>query len=185
MRIFRPASKLTSILLLLVSLIFAYYYNKYDYITLIISILLPLAYAILALPKQEPFFYVYLAYFISLVDDAPVYFDSVFTWPEVTGGNQHYFLEVTFHLLTLLFMLLALGKFVKPSKLFSARMATPILLIAIAFLLSYAQSLPIHGLKSLVQGDWYLLDVLEHAASVMFLAFSFYIAKKKELIAQG
>ncbi len=165
---------------MLVSLIFAYYYSKYDEITLSISILLPFAYAILALPKKEPFFYAYLAYFISLVDDAPVYFDSVFTWPEVTGGNQHYILEVTFHLLTLLFMLLALSKFVKPSKLFSTRMAMPILLISIAFLLSYAQNLPIDVLKSLIQGDWYLLDILEHALSVMFFAASFYIAKQKK-----
>jgi len=98
MRIFRFASQSFAIFLLLASLLFAHYYGKYDAIMLFATMLLPITYAILALSKQGPFFYAYIAYLFSLTDDAPVYLDSVFTWPEVTGGSQHYVLEVVFHL---------------------------------------------------------------------------------------
>src|SRR5271156_724619 len=66
-------------------------------------------------PKGSLFFFAFMAYFWSLIDDGPVDFDSVLTWPKVTGGPQHIFLEILLHALTLGFLFLALREALKGS----------------------------------------------------------------------
>ncbi|MEM3638191.1 MAG: hypothetical protein QXX17_07470 [Conexivisphaerales archaeon] len=169
----------TGTVLLSTALLFSYYYAVYNAATLLISIILPVCYAIslLAFGRIKIFAYAYLAYFFSLVDDAPVYFDSVLTWPEVTGGMQHIGLELILHILTLGFMLIALREAIKPISLLERRMILPNLLILIAFLLSYAQNIPLQPISSMVRGQWYLLDMLEHVISLFFFVSSIYVAK--------
>lgn len=139
----------------------------------------------------------FMAYIWSLTEDSPVYLDSVFTWPEVTSGFQHFALEAIFHFLTLLFIILAIRQALKPMhKLansdksadapgvrINGRRNWTILLILvlglIAFVLSYAQNLPVPWFEGISGSRWYLLDLLEHLASILFLYSAIRIASTR------
>lgn len=131
----------------------------------------------------------FMAYIWAVTDDAPVYLDSIFTWPEVTSGFQHFFLEVLFHLLTLFFISLTVGeafrqrkkrildeesfKSVSHDSSMPARSKSNVMLIMIfaliAFVTSYAQNLPISSLESISGFVWYRLDIVEHIISIALL----------------
>ncbi len=111
-------------------------------------------------------FFAFMAYFWSLIDDGPVDFDSVLTWPEVTSGFQHTFLEILLHALTLAFFYLAATEALKGTQL-TGRGATKILLLILgSFWASYAQNTPAGWVEALTVSNWYLLDAVEHLVSV-------------------
>jgi hypothetical protein len=124
----------------------------------------------------------FLAYIWALTDDAPVYFDSVFTWPEVTSGFQHFFLEILLHVLTFVFMasavVVAWGKGRRVGVSRYRKIFASMILAVVAFILAYAQNLPFHAMELLVKKSWFELDVIEHIASVAFLFFAIRIAEE-------
>ena len=138
--------------------------------------------------KMRIVWFAFMAYIWAVTEDAPVYLDSIFTWPEVTSGLQHLFLEVLLHLLTLFFISLTVREafrlrekrirheeslvtsndsiFTRISK---ANVLLIVILALLAFVLSYAQNLPISSLKSITGPAWYRLDIAEHIISVLLL----------------
>ena len=111
-------------------------------------------------------FFAFMAYFWSLIDDAPVNFDSIFTWPEVTSGLPHTFLEIVLHALTLAFFYLAVRAALKGASLSRREKAKVLVLILASFWASYAQNTPLGWVQAVAVNNWYLLDAVEHVISV-------------------
>ena len=134
--------------------------------------------------KRRILFFAFLAYIWAIVEDAPVYLDSVFTWPQVTSGLQHAFLEILFHLLTLGFMLLAIREALKGSVPSQTKLFKVFVLTMIAFILSYGQNIPLDPIQDLVRRSWIQMDVVEHLVSIVFFYLAIKEASKKEVLAE-
>jgi hypothetical protein len=111
----RLASATATIVVLVATEVYVGYNQIFDYTTFLIGVAIPLAVGCILFSRRSDRFLLlaFLGYFWSVVDDAPVYFDSVFTWPEVTRFHPilpHYTLEVIFHLATFGFMYLSVRK---------------------------------------------------------------------------
>ena len=157
-------------------LAYVYLNQAFDLGTLVIGVIIPSVFGsiLLVSTRHRVLFFVFLAYFLTLVDDAPVHFDSVLTWPEVTRYQPVIPYLVDFILLGSVFLLLilALRETAKGGSMTPWRKVADMLLVVLAFGLSYLQdfeSEPIHGI---VVNHWYELDLVEHIASgaVLYLA---------------
>lgn len=171
-RLRRSASAAATIVVLVATEIYVGYNQTFDYSTLLIGVVVPLASGFILLSRKSDRFLLlaYLGYFWSVVDDAPVNFDSVFTWPEVTRFHPvlpHYTLEVVFHVATFGFMYLSVREVLGGGIKLGRRALRIYLLLALAFLLSYAQNIPLSAVQSMVESSWYQLDVFEHLGSVV------------------
>ncbi len=185
------ASGAAAIAVLAATEVYVGYSQIFDYSTLLIGVALPLAFGYILFRRREDrlLLFAFLGYFWSIVDDAPVYFDSVFTWPQVTRFHPilpHYTLEVIFHLATLGFMYLSVREVSRGGIRLGMRALRIYLLLALAFLLAYAQNIPLDAVQSIVESSWYQLDVLEHLGSVVVFglalidAWSFRASRKTE-----
>lgn len=171
MNLHRLASAAAAIAVLVAAEVYVGYNQTFDYTTFMIGVAIPLASAYVLLHRRSDRFllFAFLGYFWSVVDDAPVYFDSVFTWPEVTRFHPilpHYTLEVILHLATLGFMYLSLCEISASRIKLSRRTLRIYSLLGLAFLLSYAQNIPLDAVQSIVGSSWYRLDIFEHLGSV-------------------
>ncbi|MGI0092236.1 MAG: hypothetical protein ACREBS_11065 [Nitrososphaerales archaeon] len=149
-----------------------------------------LATAIFLGGKRKILWFAFMAYVWAVTEDAPVYLDSLFTWPEVTSGFQHLFLEVVFHILTLFFMTLTIREAFKLRRYRRSTAAVAqveillyktaqqrtklnffliLSLTFISFVASYAQNLPLDSFRTISGTRWYLLDIFEHVVSITFL----------------
>jgi len=153
-----------------------YYVNLnpvYDLGTLLIGVVLPLAFGstLLLAGRQRALFFVFFAYFWSLVDDAPVNFDSVLTWPEVTRYQPivPHFMDYVLLGLVLSSLYLAVREFLKGRRTTPTEKAELGLLTLVAFGLSYIQDIEVDAVRSLVNSSWYQLDFVEHIASAAVL----------------
>ena len=120
-----------------------------------------------------------------MIDDAPVYFDSVITWPEVTRFHPflpRLFMNIVLHALTLLFMFLGIRDTWTATtrsnsigrEVWSKRV---VLLLIIAFILAYAQNIPIPIVQDAVQSSWYQFDLAEKLTSIAFYCLALREAK--------
>ena len=166
-----------------------YYVNlnpTYDLGTLLIGVVLPLAFgtSLLLGGRQRALFFVFLAYFWSLVDDAPVNFDSVLTWPEVTRYQPIVPHLVDYVLLGLVLssLYLAVRETLKGRRTTLTEKAELGLLILVAFGLSYIQDIEVEAVKSVVNSYWYQLDLVEHIASAAILCLVLKLALDKPLM---
>jgi hypothetical protein len=118
-------------------------------------------------------FFAFMGYFWSLIDDGPVNFDSVSTWPEVTSGFQHILLEVILHVLTASFFYLSVREALKGEKIASLRKTFQVFLLTLAALwAAYFQNTPLEIVQVVARNGWYPLDFLEHAVSVALFYFA-------------
>ena len=144
----------------------------------LLAVILPTILAsVLFIPRRRwILFYAFLALIFPVTEDAPVYLDSVFTWPEVTSGFQHIFLELLFHGLTILFMYLALRE---ATRFRTGRLDLPkiFILTSLAFVASYAQNIPLEFIHSIVIHSWYTFDLIEHILSILLLYLAVRVAK--------
>jgi hypothetical protein len=128
------------------------------------------------LPEAEDgrlVFFAFIGYFWSLVDDAPVSFDSVYTWPAVTSGFQHILTEVLLHILTAVFFYLAIREAAKGRSIASPRKVRQVILLTLgAFWASYFQNTPLEAVQLVARNAWYPLDIVEHVVSVALLYFA-------------
>lgn len=171
-RLRRLASGTAVIAVLVATEVYVGYSQIFDYSTFLIGVVIPLAFGCILFRRREDRFllFAFLGYFWSAVDDAPVYFDSVFTWPQVTRFHPvlpHYALEVVLHLATLGFMYLSVREVSGGGIKLGMRALRIYLLLAFAFLLAYAQNIPLDAVQSIVESSWYQLDVFEHLGSVV------------------
>jgi hypothetical protein len=147
----------------------------YDLSTLLIGVVLPVVFgsALLLAGRQRVLFFVFLAFFWSLVDDAPVHFDSVLTWPEVTRYQPvvPYFEDYVLLCVVLLSFCLAVRESLKKRRTTPREKVLFAFLTSVAFGLSYIQDIEVGAIQSIVTNYWYQLDFFEHIASaaVLFL----------------
>jgi len=156
------------------SLLYAYVAYVFDTTTLLVSVALPLVFgsAILAFRKQRILLFSFLAIFWSLIDDAPVFFDSVFTWPEVTRFHPflpRLFMNVVLHSLSLIFLYLAVRKSMKGTTIARSKAFKVATLAFVSFVLMYAQNIPLTIVQNIVENSWYQFDVAEKLSSIVFL----------------
>jgi len=158
---------------------YVYLFPSYDLSTFVIGAVVPFAVSVLlALAAgNRILLYTFLAYFWALVDDGPVFLDSVLTWPEVTRfhpASPHVFLEVLYHLLTAAFLVLAVREAAKGAPKRAPQVVIVSFLTLSAFVLAYAQNIPLNVIQATVEDEWYQLDIFEHilSAFLLFLAIT-------------
>ncbi len=134
------------------------------------------------LDKKKIIAFASLAFFWSLIDDAPVNFDSVYTWPEVTNGLHHDIMEIVLHALTLFFLYLTIHEALKGTNPSETRVVKAYFLTFVAFILSYTQNIPLDMIQDIVTKYWYQLDVVEHILAAIFLYAAIRIASRKEVL---
>jgi len=156
-------------------LYYVYLNPAYDLGTLMIGVVLPMVFgsSLLLAGRQRVLFFVFSAYFWSLVDDAPVHFDSILTWPEVTRYQPFvpYFMDYVLLVVVLSFFCLAVRESLKGKRTTGKEIALFSLLTLVVFGLSYIQDIQVGPVNELVARYWYTLDLSEHVASaaVLFL----------------
>ena len=162
-------------LIVAASLWYAYVTYVFDTTTFLVSVALPLALgsAILSVRKRWILLFAFLAYFFAVIDDAPVYFDSVLTWPEVTRFHPflpRLFMNIVLHSLTLIFLYLTVRETMKRRPTAKREKVLKIGILAfIAFVLAYAQNIPLTIVQNVVENSWYPFDIAEKLLSIAFL----------------
>ena len=164
---------------------YAYVVYTFDLTTLIISVILPLCLGsfFLALTGERILVYAFLAYIWAVVDDMPVFFDSVLTWPEVTRFHPflpRLFMNIVIHGLTIGFLYLAIREALKGRTTKGIRMYSVALLVLVAFVLAYAQNLPLNIIQNLVENSWYPFDLAEKLASLAVFGIAVYLSKTSQ-----
>ena len=182
---------LATALVVIGGLSYAYVVYEYNLQTLVLSVVLPLVLgtAILSVRRKKVLVFAYLAYIWAIVDDAPVYFDSVLTWPEVTRFHPflpRLIMNIVIHVLTLFFMYAAVssagrrGKDNRSEPLL--RNFRVVILTLVAFVLAYAQNIPINIIQSAVDHSWYSFDVVSKLLSIVFLYLAIRLAGKQGIV---
>lgn len=161
---------------------YAYQVYTFDLTTLEYSVILPLCLGslVLALTRERILLYAFLAYIWAVLDDMPVFFDSVLTWPEVTRFHPflpRLFMNIVIHALTLLFMWLAIREALKGKMVDRTRLYEIVFLALIAFILAYAQNIPLGVVQNLVQNSWYPFDLAEKLLSIAFFTLAIYMSR--------
>ena len=162
------------------------YNQAFDASTLAVGVVFPLAVGVLALvlSGQRILLWAYLGVFWSVVDDGPVYFDSVFTWPEVTRFHPalpHLALEVALHVVTALFLVVFVVEARRGSSAGAGRRAAAYAAVVLAMVATYAQNIPLDAVQGVVETSWYYLDVGEHLAAVALLAAALVLLRRRLL----
>ena len=156
-------------------LYYVYLHPAYDLVTLMIGVVLPVVFGstLLLLGRQRVLFFVFLAYFWSLVDDAPVHFDSVLTWPRVTHYQPivPYFGDYVLLVVVLSSFCLAVRESLKRRTTTPKEKALFGFLTLVVFGLSYIQDIEVPLVQNIVARYWYQLDLVEHLASAAILVF--------------
>jgi len=159
---------------------YVYLNQNFDLGTLLIGVILPFTAGslILVVLRQRILLFAFIAYFWSLVDDAPVHFDSVLTWPEVTRYQPFIPYFVDFVLLAVVFasLYLAVRECTKGKILSKERKVQLAFLILVIFGLSYLQDIEIWPIHPIVADYFYELDLVEHLLSATVLGFTLKLA---------
>ena len=163
----------------LVGLLYAEVVYVFDATTLLVSVVLPLTLgsAILLVRRNRTLLFAFLALFWTVVDDRPVYFDSVLTWPEVTRFHPflpRLFMNIVIHGLTILFLYLMIRESMKGTGVRLWKAPWVIILTSVAFVLAYAQNIPLPVIQNVVEAgsnpaSWYPFDVATKLSSIFFL----------------
>lgn len=155
-----------------------------DWTDFVLAVVLPIALALafFGMGKQRILLFAFFAFIWSATDDAPVYLDSVFTWPEVTTGAQHLFLEILLHVLTIIFLYLTVREALKGTKITRQKIILVAILTALSFTFSYAQNIPLNVIKEATAHSWYQFDIVEHLLSLVFLSLAVLLAKRAKKI---
>lgn len=154
----------------------------YDATTFMVSVVLPLVLgsAILSVRKDRILMFAFLAYFWAVVDDAPVFLDSIITWPEVTRFHPflpRLFMNIVIHALTALFLYLTIRESMKGTSVSLRNTLRVVILTSVAFVLAYAQNIPLAPIQSVVETSWYPFDFTEKLASIFVLYLAIWEAK--------
>ncbi len=169
--------------IVLIGLLYAEVVYVFDLTTLLVSVVLPLTVgtAIFVVRKNRILLYAFLALFWTVIDDRPVFFDSVLTWPEVTRFHPflpRLFMNVVIHALTILFLYLVVRESLKGSRVRIRDVPTVVVAALLSFVLAYAQNIPLSVVQNLVDTSWYPFDLAEKSAAIFFLCLAVWQAKK-------
>ena len=173
---------LAASLVVVTCLLYVQVTGAYDATTFMLSVVLPLVLgsAILSVGKERILLFAFLAYFWAVIDDAPVFFDSVITWPEVTRFHPflpRLFMNIVIHALTALFLYLTIRESMKGVSVRLRNTLRIVILTSVAFVLAYAQNIPLAPIQNVVETSWYPLDFTEKLVSIFFLYLAVQEAK--------
>lgn len=164
-------------------LYYVYLNPAFDLGTLMIGVVFPFVFgsSLLLLGRKRVLFFVFSAYFWSLVDDAPVHFDSVLTWPEVTHYQPivPYFMDYVLLAVVLSSFYLAVRESLKGKRTTPKEKVLYGVLTLLVFGLSYIQDIELNPVREIVAGYWYQLDLVEHIASAMVLLLVLKMAQSR------
>jgi len=124
--------------------------------------------------------YAFLAYLWPFTDDDPVNLDSVFSYTPVNHAAGHLFLEVMFHVLTLVFLALSLREIAKTGHLAPKTRGFVLLFVLVAFGLASLDDLVVFVPFARFLREpalWYPMAVASKLVSVGF----FYLAVRQTL----
>jgi len=157
--------------------------GTYDATTFLVSVLLPLVLgsAFLLVRKERIALFAFLAYFWAVVDDGPVFFDSVLTWPEVTRFHPflpRLFMNIVIHALTVLFLYLAIRESTKGTGASLRKSPRVIILTSAAVVAAYAQNIPLTAVQNVVDASWYAFDITEKSVSIFLFCMALWLAMK-------
>jgi hypothetical protein len=174
---------LAASLVVVAGLLYAAVTGTYDATTLLVSILLPLVLgsAFLSVRKERIALFAFLAYFWAVVDDGPVFFDSVLTWPEVTRFHPflpRLFMNIVIHALTALFLYLAVRESIGGNGASLKKAPKVVILTSAAFVVAYAQNIPLTAIQNVVDASWYAFDITEKSVSIFLFCLAVWLAMK-------
>jgi hypothetical protein len=151
----------------------------YDLTTLVLCVIVPIVLGSLFMyaTKSRIMFYAFLGFIWAALDDRPIFFDSVLTWPEVTRFHPllpRLLMNIVIHGLTVVFYYLALREATRDNKVGLFRSPEPLILAAISCVAAYAQNIPIAFIQNIVQAgtnpsSWYPFDFVTKLIGVLFL----------------
>ena len=161
----------------LASQLYFAYNPSFGTMTLLFGVLLPLLVGgvLLFVTDQMAILLGFIGIFWSIVDDAPISFDSFLTWPQVTRTSPflpHLEMEILLHILTLGFLMGSIWMRLRNKNPRERAGSWPYLAALVAAILCYVQNVPLPLVQDYVVQSWYQLDAVEHALSV----FSFAVA---------
>jgi hypothetical protein len=171
---------LAASLVVVVCLVYAEWYGVFDSTMFLVGVLVPviLGSAIISIRRDRIILFVFLAYIWAVLDDAPVFLDSLLTWPQVTRFHPflpRVFMNIVIHGLTAFFMYFAIREAMK-GKNTSLRNAPLVVILAVAaFVLAYAQNIPLGVIQNAVTAAWFPFDIAEKLSSI----FLFYLAVRE------
>jgi hypothetical protein len=179
---------LATSLVVVACVIYAEVTYVYDATTLLVCIVLPLVFgsAILSLRKDRTLLFAFLALFWAVIDDRPIFFDSILTWPEVTRFHPflpRLFMNIVIHALTALFLYLTIRESMKGTSVRLSKAPLVIILASAAFVLAFAQNIPLAVIQNVVQAgsnpaSWYPFDIEAKLSSIFFLCLAVWQARK-------
>ena len=150
----------------------------YDLTTFIVSVVSPVVVGsfFIAL-RNRKMLYAYLAFIWAVLDDRPIFFDSILTWPEVTRFHPflpRLFMNIVIHGLTLVFLYLSVREASKGSNVSFWRSPRVLIPAVIFLVLAYAQNIPLSIVQDMVQAGsnpatWYPFDIATKLSSLLFL----------------
>ena len=173
--------------LVVIAAVYAEVVDVYDLTTLMVSVVLPVVLGsfFVSLTRNRIMLYAYLGLIWAVLDDRPIFFDSVLTWPEVTRFNPflpRLFMNVVIHALTVVFLYLSLREAAKGSRYGFWRSPRVLIPALFCLVLAYAQNVPLPVVQDVVQAGanpatWYPFDIVTKLLSLFFL----YVALKEAL----
>ena len=171
---------LAASLVVVACLVWAEWYGVFDSTMFLVGVVVPvvLGSAIIGVRRDRVLLFAFLAYIWAVLTDAPVFLDSLLTWPQVTRFHPflpRVFMNIVLHGLTAVFMYLAIREAMK-GKNSSLRNAPLVVILAVvAFVLAYAQNIPLDVIQNAVTAAWFPFDVAEKLSSI----FVFYLALRE------
>jgi len=167
----------------LAGVLYAEVTQVYDTTTLFVSVLLPVAAgsALLWARKERIALFAFLSLFWAVIDDAPVFFDSVLTWPEVTRFNPflpRLYMNIVIHALTILFLYLMIHESLRGTGVRLRNAPGVVALASAAFIFAYAQNIPLAAIQNAVESSWFPFDVAEKSASILCLCLAVWKATR-------
>jgi hypothetical protein len=164
------------------SQIYYVYHQVFNGSTLLFGVLGPLVVGsvLLLVTDQTTVFLGFVAFFWSVVDDAPVNFDSVLTWPAVTRIHPllpHLEMEILLHALTLFLLLGAVWINLRKGGVRDGREAVCYGGAIVTFVITYLQNIPLRSIRFYVSHSWYQLDLVEHLLAVLIFALVILVAR--------
>jgi hypothetical protein len=172
----------------LAGLLYAEIVYVFDLTTLLVSVVLPLVLgsAIFLVRRNRTLLYAFLGLFWAVVDDRPVFFDSVLTWPEITRFHPfipRLIMNIVIHALSILFLYLMIRQSIKGTGAGLRRAWTVVLLVCIAFAYAYAQNIPLPFIQDVVQAgsnpaSWYPFDIETKLSAILFIGLALWQATK-------
>jgi hypothetical protein len=171
---------LAASLVVVACLVYAEWYGVFDATMFLVGVVVPLGLGsgIISVRRDRILLFAFLAYIWAVLDDAPVFLDSLLTWPQVTRFHPflpRLFMNIVIHGLTAFFMFVAVREAMKGKNTSLRNAPLVVALAVVAFVLAYAQNIPLDVIQNAVTDAWFPFDIAEKLSSILV----FYLALRE------